>query len=166
MPWSRRKTRNLATQTGLILGFIACIPINLLTSWLQQDILSNIAFAVFIFLLCVAVWLIVLQIHSAILTSAFLVITANVPINLFSPLIQDKLFHNSFNLLNIVLIVAFTILCLVLSTFIVGHPITKLKRKLGMTYRANARSTVYLSSEGKVIPKQRRQTSRQKKRRA
>jgi hypothetical protein len=53
MPWSSRKSRKLATNTSLMLGFIASFPINLVSSWFQLYILSNgwyAAIAIILFL--------------------------------------------------------------------------------------------------------------------
>src|SRR2546422_7759703 len=112
MPWSRKKWRKLSTQVSIILGLVASIPINLVTSWFQQDILSNILYSFIVMVLAVAISYSVIKMRAPLLTNAFWVLVASVSLNIFSSWIQDKVLHNSFTLLNMTMIFLLIIICL------------------------------------------------------
>jgi len=54
MPWSGQRSRKLATQVGMVLGYAASVPINLASTWLQVDILPNPLYFVFAIVLAFA----------------------------------------------------------------------------------------------------------------
>ncbi len=160
MPRSRR-SRKLATWTSIALGFVAGIFINLLTSWLQKDILSNILLLIGVGIALVAIGYLVIKTRAPLLISAFVVLVVSVFFNLFSSWVQEKVLHDTFTTLNVTLIFFITIIVLGLSAFIGSHPISKLENRLMRRNRRNAR--IRLAQEGIVTTRRKRQTRRKKK---
>src|SRR5436305_8906636 len=103
MPRRRRKQISwgkVATITSLVLVFIASVPMNLLTSWLHDDVFIN-AFYTFlvIFLLVALVYLYQSKKKKEhkILKKVFWFLIATVALNLFSIWIQYSLLDNKFS---------------------------------------------------------------------
>ena len=118
MPRRRRKQISwgkVATITSLVLVFIASVPMNLLTSWLHDDVFIN-AFYTFlvIFLLVALVYLYQSKKKKEhkILKKVFWFLIATVALNLFSIWIQYSLLDNKFSvpIITIVLLSAMMIL--------------------------------------------------------
>src|SRR5690349_9693787 len=112
MSWSKRKSRRLATRTSIILGFIAGITINLLTSWFQQDIPSNARLLIFVVIILLGIGGWFIKIRAPLMISAFVILVFSIAFNLFSSWIQENILHNIFTTLNITWILSFTIMIL------------------------------------------------------
>lgn len=140
MPWSRRKSRKLANRTSIALGFGAGISINLLTSWFQQDILSDLLLLFCIVIILVGIGLWVFRTRAALLIGCYVVLVVSVFFNLFSSWIQDRILRNSFTTESVTVILSITIILLVLSALIGSHPISRLERKLKRSQKRNTRA--------------------------
>ena len=167
MPWSSRKSRKLATQVSFALGFIASIPINLATSWFQQDIISNKFLSISVIIILAAICYLVIKMRAPrYLIVASMSFVAGIYVNLFSWWLQEDILHNSFTISNVFLILFITVLILVSGAFIGSHPISSLKSWLRRNYRKNARGRVRLAQYGRVNTRRRRQPNRQRNRRS
>lgn len=167
MPWSKRKSRKLATQTGTALSFIAGITINLITAWFQQSIVNNLLLLTCVIIILIAVGYSIKKMRSTLLTGAFVFLVVSLFINLFSNWFQAKLVQN-FTISNVTVFFLFTVICLVLGALIASHPISRFENWMRKKFRNNARnkSKVRLAALGMTSNNRRRQTSRWKSRRS
>lgn len=163
MPPRKIKPRKIATQTSLMLGLVAGITLNLLTSWFQRDILSNPILFILMIVAIVAVgYYVIKKLRSGLLTTIFVILVFTIFINLFTDWLQHKILRDSFTTLSVTVFLLITITILALSILIGLHPISLSKRKLTRLYRENARNTVHFASMGST--RNMRKTRKSKKR--
>jgi membrane-bound ClpP family serine protease len=150
MPWSSRRLSRLATNTSLMLGFIASLPINLASSWFQQDVISNPFLATFLIIMLVAIFYLVLKMRAPrFIANATATFIAGIFLNLLSWVVQVYILHNSFTILNVLVILLVGVICSVLTAFIAAHPIRNFENKLKRKRRVT-QSRVRLASKGKA----------------
>ena len=165
MPWSRRRSRKLATQVGMVLGYAASVPINLASNWFQIDILPNPLYFVFALLLSFAALYWVVKKQASLLTSASITFVVSVFLNLLSSWVQVSLLDNRFTFAGVLLIMAITMIILIFSNFIASHPVSRFENKLRRKYRRQAKARVGLALEEKVsVRKQPKKTIKRKRR--
>jgi hypothetical protein len=127
MPRSRRKKTSWgkrATQTSIVLVFIASVPMNLLTSWLHDDVLINIFYLFLVLFLLVAI----IYIYQSkkkrphdLLNKVFWFLVATVALNLFSIWIQEKVLQNKYSVSSITLFLLVAIITLAASALFESH---------------------------------------------
>ena len=168
MPWSSRNSRKLATQVSFALGFIASIPINLMTSWFQQDIISNKFLSISVIIILAAICCLVIKMRAPhYLTVASMSFVAGIFINLLSRWVQEDILHNSFTISNVALILLITAFILVSSALLGSHPISSFKTRLRRKYRRRAKQSSFrLASKGRVNAGKRLLPGKRKKRRS
>src|SRR5258708_10054138 len=138
-----------------------------MTSWFQQDIISNKFLSISVIIILAAICCVVIKMRAPhYLTVASMSFVAGIFINLFSWWVQEDILHNSFTISNVALILLITTFILVSSALIGSHPISSLKSWLRRNYRKNARSRVRLAQYGRVNTRRRRQPNRQRNRRS
>ena len=152
---------------ALLTGFVASIPINLLSSWFQTDIIPNKFLTISVIILLAAICYLVVKIHAPrFLIAASFGFVAGMYVNLFSWWIQEDILHNSFTLANVVLIVFITVIIFVSGTFIGSHPI---RRNVNRTRRKRRREAgnneIRLATKGKVNSRKKPPTRKKKIRR-
>jgi len=156
MPWTSRRSRKLATNTSLMLGFTASLPINLASSWFQLYILSNAWYSALaiILLLAASYWFI--NRRTSLSTIVFVTLAYSVLFNLFASWFLANVLHSSFTVLSIIVILLLTVILLFLSNFIASHPISSFVKKRKYTLRRNAK----LASKGKIDTGKKPQTTK------
>ena len=166
MPKSRTSWYKVANYANVLLGFIASIPINLITSWLQQDIISNKFLTIFVIILLAAICYLVVRIHAPkFLIDALMGFVAGIYAGLFSVWLQGDVLHNSFTSVNVPLMVLVTLIILVLGSFIASRPIkTYVRRKRDKRRREAKKGSISLASRGKVNTTKKPRTPRKKTR--
>ncbi len=152
MPRSKKRKRawsKLSAATIIVLGFVASILMNLLTAWLQQDVISN-AFYLFlvIFLLAAIIYSAKKARTPPILNKVFWVLVATVSFNLLSTWIQENILHNSFTISSVSLILSLTVIALAISALLESHYFRRLGQSIRMKRIWNARS-MSLASRGR-----------------
>src|SRR5216683_4380033 len=149
--WSSRRSRIIANNTSLMLGFMASFTINLVSSWFQLYILSNgwyAAIAIILFLVA-SYWFI--NRRTSLSTIVFLTLVSSVLINLFASWFVVNVLHSSFSGLSIIVILPLTVILVFLTNFIVSHPISNyMRRKRDRRRREAKKSTFSLASKGRV----------------
>ena len=161
MPWSRRKWNKYSTKVSIFLGLVASIPINLATSWFQQNFLSDIFSLFFAVILIGAIFYLIRKLNISLLTNAFWIMVASVSLNLCSLWIQDHLLHDSFTPSNVTLILLSTIIVLSLSALIDPKVLTRFENRMKGRYRRRAKqNSISLASRGRTTS---RTTIRKKK---
>src|SRR5271157_1383563 len=127
MPRSRRKKTSWgkrASQTSIVLAFIASVPMNLLTSWLHDDVFVNVFYLFLVLFLLVAIIYIYQSNKKGshdILNKVFWFLVATVALNLFSLWIQDKLLQNKYSVPSITLFLLVAIIALAASALFESH---------------------------------------------
>jgi predicted PurR-regulated permease PerM len=139
----RKFLDELPTGFSIVLGLAASIPINLASTWFQQYILSNTLFSVVAIILVLGFLYWIIELRSRTLIIATITLIVSVIANLLSSWIQDKRFHNSFSLENVVIILCLAFLGLMISAF----PLSKYIRSMTKTRRVR---TVTLRTERKT----------------
>lgn len=127
MPRSRRKKTSWgkrATQTSIVLAFIASVPMNLITSWLHDDVFINVLYLFLILFLLVAI----IYIYQSkkrrphdILNKVFWFLVATVALNLFSIWIQEKVLKNTYSVSSITLFLLVAVIALAASALFELH---------------------------------------------
>ncbi len=165
MPWSRKKSRKLATQVAMILGYAASIPINIASNWLQIYILPNPFYFVSAIILSIAALYYVIKKQPSFLTSASITFAVSVFLNLLSSWVQESLLHNTFTFGGVLLIISIPIFILVLSNFIASHPISRFENNRRRLYKRQAKVKVGLASQEKIyVRKQPKKNIKRRKR--
>jgi hypothetical protein len=117
--WGKR-----ATQTSIVLAFIASVPMNLLTSWLHDDVFVNVFYSGLIIFLLVAIVYIYQSNKKGshdILNKVFLFLVVTVGLNLFSIWIQERVLQNKYSVSSITLFLLVAIILLALSAMFESH---------------------------------------------
>jgi uncharacterized membrane protein len=162
MPWTRRRARKLANRTSIVLSFIAGIAINLLASWFQIDILSNVLLLIGVLAVLVVIGYWTVKTRAPLLINAFAILIVSIFFNIFSNWVQASILHNKFTIVDVAVIFMITVIALGLSVFIGAHPISKFEKSLTRRNKRNARFR--LAQEGSVPPRRRRPKRRLRKR--
>src|SRR6266566_5201139 len=117
--WEKR-----ATYASIVLAFIASVPMNLLTSWLHDDVFINVFYLFLVLFLLVAI----IYIYQGkkkrshdILNKVFWFLVATVALNLFSIWIQEKLLKNTYSVSSITLFLLVAIIALAASALFESH---------------------------------------------
>lgn len=154
MPRSRTSWYGVSNKVnGVLTGFVATIPVNLLSSWFQQDIIPNKFLTLSVIILLAALCYLLVKVHAPrFLIAASFGFVAGMYVNIFSWLIQFDVLNNSFTAVNVVLIVFITVLVYVSGTFIGSHPVRKGKTWLRNKSKAK-NSKFRLASKGKAMKK-------------
>lgn len=144
--WSK-----IATQASLTFGFIASIPINLASSWFQQDIISNKFLSISVIIMLAALFYLVLRMRAprylAIATATFV---AGIFLNLLSWWVQEYPLHNSFTISNVLVILSVAGICSIMNALLASHPIRSYTRRRTYRLRRKAKkSSVSLATKGK-----------------
>lgn len=150
-PWSSRRSRKLATNTSLMLGFIASLPINLASSWFQLYILSNLWYTAIAIILLVAASYWFINRRTSLSTIVFVTLAYSVLFNLFASWFLVNMLHSSFSGLSIIVILLLTVILVFLTIFIGSHPISNyMRRKRDQRRREAKKSSFSLASKGRV----------------
>ena len=156
MPRSRTSWYGVSKKVNAVLtGFVATVPINLLSSWFQQDIIPNKFLTVSLIILLAALGYLVVKVHAPpFIIAASFGFVAGMYLNLLSWVIQFDVLYNSFTAVNVVLIVFITALVLVSGAFIGWHSIRKFKTWLRNINKPRSKSSKFsLASKGKPTKK-------------
>jgi hypothetical protein len=164
MPWTRRKSRKLATQVGMVLGYIASIPINITSNWLQIYILPNPLYFVTAIILSIAALYWVRKKQASFLASASITFAVSIFLNLLSSWVQEKVLHNTFTFGGVLLIISIPIFILVLSNFIASHPVSRFENRMWRRHRRLARVIMAAEGEKRYVRKQPKKTMKRRKR--
>ena len=149
--WSSRRSRKIATNTSLMLGFIASFPINLASSWFQLYILSNGWYAAIAIILFLAASYWCINRRTSLSTIVFVTIAYSVLFNLFASWFLVNMLHSSFSGLSIIVILLLTVILVFLTIFIGSHPISNyMRRKRDQRRREAKKSSFSLASKGRV----------------
>ena len=127
MPRRRRKKTSwgkVATRTSIVLAFIASVPMNLLTSWLHDDVLVNVFYLFLVIFLLVAIVYIYQskkKREHKILNKVFWLLVATVALNLFALWIQNSVLDNRYSVPSITLFLLIAIILLAASALFESH---------------------------------------------
>ena len=157
-PWGKR-----ATFTGVVLGLVASVPMNLLSGWLQE---INIFYLVLVFLLIAAIIYSGWKMRTPdFLNNIFWLLLATVSLNLLSTWIQFSLLHNTYSFPTVTLFLAASVIILALGALFQSHLYSRKKQSI-ITQRVwNARRTRPPEFQGidgmkRPLPKPRRRRKR------
>src|SRR5216683_3376634 len=142
-PWSSGRSRKLATNTSLMLGFTASLPINLASSWFQLYILSNGWYAAIAIILLVAASYWFINRRTSLSTIVFVTLAYSVLFNLFASWFLVNVLHSSFSVLSIIVILLLTVILVLLSNFIGSHPISRYVKKKKDKLRREAKKSSF-----------------------
>lgn len=147
--WSKR-----ATTTGIVLGLVASIPMNLLTLWLQKYVLVNIIyFGLVIFLVGALIYFARNKHVPELLTTVFWLLVATVSLNLFSTWVQDNILHDSFTFKSVTAILSLCVIVLAASAIFQSHYYRRFAQSVNARRRWNAKSMSYASRGRKTTVK-------------
>ena len=138
MPRSRRKKTSWgkrATQTSIVLAFIASVPMNLLTSWLHDDVFISVFYLFLVIFLLIAI----IYIYQSkkrrshdLLNKVFWFLVATVALNLFSIWIQERVLQNEYSVPSITLFLLVAIILLAASALFESHFYRRTKQSITM----------------------------------
>ncbi len=146
MPRPRGKRTSwgkVATKTSIVLAFIASVPLNLITSWLHDDVFIH-AFYLFLVLFLLIAIIYIYQTKKKrtheVLDKVFWFLVVTVSLNLFSIWIQENILHNTYTVSSITLFLSFAVIALAISALLESHFYRRFKQSVTMRRISNARS--------------------------
>jgi hypothetical protein len=138
MPRRRLKKTSwgkVATTTSIVLAFIASVPMNLLTSWLHDDVFVNVFYLFLVIFLLAAI----VNIYRSkkkrshdILDKVFLFLVVTVALNLVSIWIQNSVLQNKYSFPSITLFLSVAIIALAASALFESHFYRRKKQSITM----------------------------------
>ena len=141
MPRRKKGWSNISAWIVVVLGLAAGVTMNLVTAWVQKDIISN---AFYFFLVLFLLGVIIYSGRKAhtpeFLNNIFILIVVTVTLNLFSTWIQYSVLHDTYSLPSVTLFLAFTVFALSISTLLQSHYYRRFRQSINMRRRASARS--------------------------
>jgi len=147
MPRSRGKKTSwskVSTKTSIVLAFIASVPMNLITSWLHDDVFINIFYLFLVLFLLIAI-IYIYQTKKKhkhdILNKVFWFLVATVSLNLFSLWIQEKILRNTYTVSSITLFLLVAVIFLAISALLESHFYRRKQQSIIMKRVWNARRT-------------------------
>lgn len=132
--WGKR-----ATMIGVMLGFAASIPMNLLSAWLQEKVVINLFYLFLVLLLVAAIIYSGRKMRTPdFLNNIFWFLLATVTFNLISTWVQFNLLHDTFSFSTVTLVLSVSVMLLAISALLQSHFLKRWKQSMRMKYRWNA----------------------------
>jgi hypothetical protein len=167
MPRRKKGWSKVSAWTVIVLGLVASITINLVTAWLQKDVISNALYLFLVFFLLAAIMYSARKMRTPpLLNNVFWFLVASVSFNLFSTWIQMSLLHDTYTVSSVTLFLSLTIIALSLSALIESHYFRRRTQGIRMKRIWNARSmtpVVLQQKERKSTVKKRLPRQKRKK---
>lgn len=134
-----RKKKSKWGTAGLVLSLLASIPMNLLTAWLQKDVVINALYLVLVILLLVALMYFGKKKRtSAFFNGVFWLLVITVTLNLVSTWIEESVIQDKFTLSNVTVFLSLSVIALSLSALLQSHFLRRWKQSMRMKYKWNA----------------------------
>ena len=128
-------------MTGVVLGLIASIPMNLLSVWLQEKVVINLVYLALALLLIAAIIYSGRKLHTPdFLNTIFRLLLATVTLNLLSVWIQYRLLRDTYSFPTITLLLAASVIILAISALLQAHSLRRFGQSMRMKYYWNAKN--------------------------
>ena len=141
MPRRKKGWSKISAWTVVVLGLVAGVTMNLVTAWLQKDIIPNAFYLILVLFLLGAIFYSGRKAHTPeFLNNIFILIVATVSLNLFSTWIQFSVLHDTYSLPSVTLFLSITAVALSISALLQSHYYRNFRQSINNRRRASARS--------------------------
>src|SRR5947199_6849951 len=123
------KANKFRDSLGTLLGLFVSIPINLLSTWFQWNVLSNIFLDILIFIGLLFIFYYLIKRQNLLLFVALLSFVASFLVNLLSNMIQQNIMHNSFSLAIVMAIIGSPVVGLIICSWLKLHPLQPIRQQ-------------------------------------
>src|SRR5260370_24359768 len=119
MPRRKKGWSKLSAWLVVVLGLAAGVTMNLVTAWLQKDVISNALYFLLVIFLLGAIIYSARKVRTPdFLNNVFWFLVATVSLNLFSTWVQYSVLHDTYTLPSVTLFLSFSVIALSISGLI------------------------------------------------